>query len=72
MPEPPQPVTPESLVSWAKEAIQRREALEVQFTSPLETDRARAFDSLAELLLEAIKVVQNAAAMERDNDEGLG
>jgi len=66
-----QPVTPESLVSWAQEATQRREALEVQFTSPLETDRARAFDSMAELLLEAIKVVQNAAAMERDHDEGL-
>jgi hypothetical protein len=69
MAEPRQPVTPESLASWAQEATVKRIALEALFTSPLETDRARAFDSMAELLLEAIKVVQVVAATKREHDE---
>ena len=52
-----EPLTPESLVSWVQEVTRERLALETQFASPIETDRARAFDSMEELLLEAIKAV---------------
>ena len=68
----PQPVTPESLLAWAQEAIQRREALEAQFAGPLEADKARVFDSMAELALEAIKAVQLVAATKREHDERPG